>query len=178
MQCRVVSTSIKEGFMKNQLLTKVLLSICLFFVCSSGYANPVAPAFTLKTEAGETVSLSDYKGKPLILHFWATWCPYCKKLQPGLDRLHTQYKGQELEVLGISWWEDEGATPQAVLEKRGIKFKTVVNGDDVSKLYGVKGTPTTFFINRKGEVINVTRISDPNSPELEEYTKKIINSEK
>jgi len=55
----------------------------IFSASSDNY--PTAPAWQLKTQIGKTISLSDYKGKPIILHFWATWCPYCKKLQPKLE---------------------------------------------------------------------------------------------
>ncbi|WP_091982519.1 peroxiredoxin family protein [Pseudoalteromonas denitrificans] len=133
-----------------------------------------APDFTLKTQAGETISLSDYKGKPLILHFWATWCPYCKKLQPGLNRLYTKYKKQGLEMLAISLWEDEGATPQAVLNSRGYKLTTVINGDKLSKKYKVAGTPTTFFISKTGQIVFSTSNSNPDAPELEQAIKMIL----
>ncbi|PAJ73198.1 alkyl hydroperoxide reductase [Pseudoalteromonas sp. NBT06-2] len=133
-----------------------------------------APEFTLKTELGETVSLSDYKGKPLILHFWATWCPYCKKLQPGLDTLYTKYKTQGLEVLAVSLWEDQDATPQAELNSRGWHFKTVINGDEIHKQFAVVGTPTTFFISKTGEIVYKTSDSDPHSPNLEKAVKMIV----
>jgi len=133
-----------------------------------------APEFTLKTQAGKSVSLSDYKGKPLIIHFWATWCPYCKKLQPGLTALHKKYQSQGLEVLPISLWEDEGATPQDDLNSRGFKFKTLINGDVIHKQFGVVGTPTTFFISKTGDIVFKTSDSDPNSPALEQAVQKIL----
>ncbi|MCJ8318062.1 MAG: TlpA family protein disulfide reductase [Colwellia sp.] len=137
-----------------------------------------APDFSLSTEFGEVISLSDYKGKPLVLHFWATWCPYCKKLQPGLDELYLKYQKQGLEMVAISFWEDDGASPQAELLKRGMHFTTLVNGDNVAKQYRVKGTPSTFFINRAGEVLWKTSNSDPNNPKLEQAIQSIITSVK
>ena len=79
------------------------------------------------------MSLADYRGRPLVLHFWATWCPYCKKLQPGLDRLRQRHVEQDLMVLGISFREDEGAEPQAVLQQRGLGFSTLVAGGKVAR---------------------------------------------
>ena len=133
-----------------------------------------APDWILKDANGNEVSLSDYREKALILHFWATWCPYCKKLQPGLERLYRKYKEDGLEVLAISWWEDEDARPQEVLEDRGVTFKTLLDGDDVAKEYGVKGTPTTFFINKRGKLIWVTNGSDPDDPKMEEVLRGML----
>ena len=134
----------------------------------------MAPAFVLSDADDKMVSLSDYRGKPLVLHFWATWCPYCKKLQPGLERLSQDYSAQGLVILGISFREDEGADPSGVLEARGHSFKTLIDGDEVASLYGVKGTPTTFFIDRKGELVGMTNTSDPGDPVLEKGVNAII----
>ena len=134
-----------------------------------------APEWTLQTEKGEIVRLEDYKGKPLIIHFWATWCPYCKKLQPGLESLYQKYQDDGLEIIGVSWWEDEGAEPQKTLKQRGISFKTVINGDAVAKRYGVQGTPTTYFIDRSGNIVLKTTVSDPKSPKLEAAALTIVD---
>jgi len=154
---------------------KYILGIILINLCSFSSLAQKAPDFSLQTEQGQTISLSDYQGKPLILHFWATWCPYCRKLQPGLDKLYLKYKDQGLEMLAISLWEDAGARPQAVLIKRGLHFTTVLNGEEAGKQYQVKGTPTTVFIKKNGEVLGVTGISDPNAPVLEQAVQAIIN---
>ncbi len=135
-----------------------------------------APEFTLKDADGHEVSLSDYRGKALILHFWATWCPYCKALQPGLDKLYKKYQADGLELLAISWWEDEGVHPQKELQERGHSFLTLLNGDEVAKLYGVKGNPTTFYIDRNGQVLWVTNDSDPDNPDMEKAILKMLDS--
>lgn len=134
---------------------------------TSNRATNKAPDWTLKDAQGHDVSLSDYQGRPMILHFWATWCPYCKKLQPGLERLLNKYHADGLEFLGISFREDEGTLPQKVLDDRGLTFKTLVDGDAVAKQYGVKGTPTTYFIDKNGLVVWVSNDSDPDDPRME-----------
>ena len=136
---------------------------------------PDAPAWTLLDTNGNSVSLSDYKGKPLILHFWATWCPYCKKIQPALNTIYESHKQEGLVLLGISWWEDEGAQPQQVLIDRGFQFKTLLEGDEVAKLYGIKGTPATFFINKKGKIIYASNSSDPDDPRLAKAVEVLLN---
>lgn len=161
-------------------MVKFFISILFFislFVITAAPAQEVeqAPEWQLSTETGELVKSSDFAGKPVIIHFWATWCPYCKKLQPGLDRLYKAYADQGLQMIAISFWEDEGATPQAALDARGHSFKTVVDGDHVARqLFGVKGTPTTVFIDKKGNIIARTRISDPNDERLEKVVKLLL----
>jgi thiol-disulfide isomerase/thioredoxin len=106
-----------------------------------------APNWELLTQAGENISLADYQGQPVILHFWATWCPYCKKLQP-----------------------------QDSIKERGYNFITAVNGDEVAEEYGVKGTPTTFFINRHGVVIFKSTSSNIDDPRLDLAVQEIIKA--
>ncbi|WP_299573586.1 TlpA disulfide reductase family protein [uncultured Shewanella sp.] len=130
------------------------------------YDFPQAKAFTLNDAEGNKWSFAEYAGKPIVIHFWATWCPYCKKLQPGLERLRLTHLDSDLEMIAISFNEDKGAMPAAALAERGIGMKTLVEGDSVAELYGVTGTPTTVFINRSGQLVWLTRISDPDSPKL------------
>ncbi|AWB68895.1 TlpA family protein disulfide reductase [Saccharobesus litoralis] len=133
-----------------------------------------APNFSLYNANGELVSLHDFRGKPLVLTFWSTWCRFCKQLHPRLDQLAKTYQPQGVQVLGISFNEDKGDKPQALLQARGIQFTTLLAGDKVAKLYGVKGTPATFFINRKGELMGTTRTFNPDEPQLIELINKIL----
>ncbi len=151
----------------------IIMSIMSIFSASSA-DYPTAPAWQLKTQTGKIISLSDYQGKPVILHFWATWCPYCKKLQPKLVELEQRYQESGIKIVSISFNEDEGALPQDEIQARGYDFITAVNGEPVVKLYGVRGTPTTFFINRQGKVIYKSTSSDINNPNLALAVKEII----
>ncbi|MGB2739396.1 MAG: TlpA disulfide reductase family protein [Cognaticolwellia sp.] len=135
---------------------------------------PQAPAWQLKTQSGDSISSSQFDGQATILHFWATWCPYCKKLQPKLVELEEQYKAQGVKIVAISFNEDDDALPQDELASRGYHFPTAVNGDSVAMLYGVKGTPTTFFINKNNQVIFKYTSSNISDPRLELAVKEII----
>lgn len=159
-----------------RLLKSILLLIFMSGTLQAAEVLNVASDFNLADPQGKMHTLSDYKGKPLIIHFWATWCPYCKKLQPGLDRIAQTHKETDLQVLGISFNEDEGAMPAETLKKRGIHFQTLVKGEAAAKLYGVPGTPTTVFINRAGEIVWVTNISDPYDPSLNAAAEFIIKN--
>lgn len=138
-------------------------------------ALKMGPSWNLFDAEGNLVSSKDFAGRPLIIHFWATWCPYCKKLQPGLDRLFEKYQDQGLQMIAISLLEEEGAKPQELLTARGMSFKTLVDGDSVAmEKFFVRGTPTTFFINAKGQVVVATRLSDPDDPRLEQVVKSLM----
>ncbi|MCL1057591.1 TlpA family protein disulfide reductase [Shewanella gelidimarina] len=156
------------------LVSMVLAGFVLSAAVQAEEVKPMATDFSLKDASGQLHSLADYKGKPLILHFWATWCPYCKKLQPGLEKIRHDNQQSDLQVLAISFNEDDGANPAETLLARGIQFPTLVNGDKVAADYGVSGTPTTFFINRFGEVVWKTNISDPNDRKLVDATEYIL----
>jgi thiol-disulfide isomerase/thioredoxin len=135
---------------------------------------PTAPSWQLTTQAGKTISLKDYEGQPVILHFWATWCPYCKKLQPKLVELEKKYQSSGIKLVSISFNEDEGAKPQDNINNRGYDFITAIKGELVAKEYGVSGTPTTFFINRQGKAVYKSTSSNVNNPKLELAVQEII----
>jgi peroxiredoxin len=155
----------------TQITFRRIFALIILWSClpSGVVAQEPAPAFTLRDAVGNEVSLADFEGRPLVLHFWATWCPYCKKLQPGLERLSRDYKEAGLALLAVSFREDDGAQPQAVLEQRGLTFTTLVEGEAVAAHYKVRGTPTTFFIDRQRNIVAVTSTSNPDDPILKKH---------
>ena len=153
----------------------IVLFNCLVLLGSGMALAETAPAFSLQNAKAETVSLADYRGRPVVLNFWASWCPYCKRLQPGLQALQNEYSETGLVVLGVSFREDEGVQPQAVLESRGHGYMTLVGGDSVAALYQVKGTPTTFFIDRQGNIVGRTSTSDIEDPVWGKGVESIVN---
>ena len=157
------------AFVRSPLLAALIISLLSFNAFSAA-----APDWTLKDAKGNEVSLQDYKGKVLILHFWATWCPYCKRLQPGLDKLYSEYKDKGVELISISFAEDKGADPQKSIDDRGHHFKTLLLGDEVAKQYQVSGTPTTFFIDKKGEMVAVTHTSNPEEPGMRKIIEQLL----
>lgn len=159
------------------VLNILRLTFCLFLISifsSSVYAAK-APDFMLFDQNQQPVTLKDYRGKGLIIHFWGTWCPYCKKFQPGLEMLYRKYKQSGLEVLAISIKEPLGATPHQVLAQLGVTFKTVLDGDKVAKIYNIAGTPASYFINRQGDLVWKTNTSNAFDPKIEAYIRKILH---
>jgi thiol-disulfide isomerase/thioredoxin len=166
-------------------MLRIFTFIALVFLSTFTFAQEQSKAETLMmmphwqlyNEAGQLVKSSDFLGKPLVLHFWATWCPYCKKLQPGLDELYQTYRSEGLQMIAVSIREDEGATPQKELENRGMSFKTLINGTDMARsLFNVNGTPTTVFVDKTGRIVGTTRTSDPNDPRLAKIAEYLIEN--
>ena len=123
--------------------------------------------WTLKNLTGETITLSDYQGRPTLLIFWATWCPYCKKLLPGIAELNDKYESQGLKVLAVNIKEDW--KPEVYWRNFGYKFDTVLDGDEVAEIYGIRGTPGIVFLAPSGKVLGVQSFSDPHHPLLERF---------
>lgn len=121
-------------------------------------AGDAAPDFTLESVDGGQVSLSDYQGKVVLLDFWATWCPPCRKGIPDLIELNNKY-GDDLVVIGISVDRQNtiGAVPGFV-EEYGINYPVVYMNEDVIQAYGAKygaiqSIPTAFVLNRDGVMV-------------------------
>jgi len=123
-----------------------------------------APAFTLENLGGKKVPLSDYKGKALLINFWATWCGPCKIETPWLIVLRNQYAAQGFEVLGISMDDLDHGNPRALSEEKQeiarfvqqtqIPYPVLIDGDSISRPYGgLDELPTSFFVNRNGIVV-------------------------
>ncbi|GHB73353.1 hypothetical protein GCM10008107_23530 [Psychrosphaera saromensis] len=132
--------------------------------------NPIveavmAPAWQI---TNDTIELSSQSllGKPYVLHFWATWCPYCKKLQPGLETISKGYVKKGIETYAVSFWENPRTKPIKEMKSRGLDFTVLVDGDVAAKSFDVTSTPTTVFINHRGEIVFTYVLSDPNDPQL------------
>ncbi len=115
-----------------------------------------APDFTLtEVRSGKAVRLSDYKGKAVLLNFWATWCPPCKEEIPWFVELQQRYGTQGLVVLGVAM-DDSGRQEIAKFANQmSINYPVLLGTDAVSNQYGsVDALPTTFYIGRDGRIVN------------------------
>ena len=114
-----------------------------------------APDFSLPDRSGRSYSLANFRGRPLLIDFWATWCGPCRKTMPEVQRLHRKY-GRQLQVVGINI---EGNSPEVLgyLDEGGYTFPVLFdsgNWDSIVVMnYGVSSIPRTFLIDRDGRVL-------------------------
>lgn len=110
-----------------------------------------APDFTVLNIEGKEVSLSDYRGKPVVINFWATWCYYCKLEMPDFDKAYKNYPNVEFLMVNAGETAD---TAKAYVEEEGFSFSIFLDTDSEAVIkYGVTGLPATFFIDKNGKLI-------------------------
>lgn len=116
----------------------------------------LAPDFTLATLDGKFVQLSSMRGKPVVLNFWATWCPPCRAEMPELEKLWQDYHRGEVVLLGMDQGESAEAVDQFAREVVGVSFPLVLDTrQKVGAQYGVRALPTTFFIDAQGRIQDI-----------------------
>lgn len=124
--------------------------------CIINIADDKAPEFSLKSVDGKTVKLSDYKGKVVIIDFWATWCPPCRKGIPDLISIQNEFK-DKVVIIGISL--DREKTIKDVpgfVKNNGINYPIVYGDDKVVVDYGgIQSIPTSFVVDKNGTVVDM-----------------------
>ena len=143
-----------------------------------------APEFSLEDLSGNKVSLGGYKGKAVLVNFWATWCGPCKIETPWLIELRNQYAAQGFEILGVS--EDEldrddaqklGAEKQEIarfVQQMHMPYPVLIGGDSISEPYGgLDDLPTSFFVDRGGMVV-AAQVGLTSKDEIEGNIKKAL----
>jgi len=115
----------------------------------------LAPDFQLASVDGKQVKLSEYRGKAVLLNFWATWCPPCKIEIPWFVELQQQYAPEGLQVIGVAM--DDGDSRDKVgkmVQELKMNYPVLLGNDHVADLYGgVEGLPLTFYIGRDGKIV-------------------------
>jgi len=112
-----------------------------------------APNFSLKDAAGSTVNLADYRGKVVLVNFWATWCGPCETEIPWFIEFEQKYKDQGFAVLGISMDDDGWKSVQPYVAKHKINYRIVIGSEVVSQQFGnIDSLPTSFVLDRQGRI--------------------------
>ena len=110
-----------------------------------------APGFTLQNLDGSPVNLSDFRGKVVLLNFWATWCGPCKKEIPALKRLYQVRKGPDFEIVAVSMDRTDGDKVASFVSANQMDFPILLNpSGDIGGRYWVRGIPTSFLLDKKG----------------------------
>ena len=116
-------------------------------------ARQQAPEFALKDADGRTVTLADYKGKVVLLNFWATWCGPCKIEIPWFADFEQKYKDRGFAVLGVAMDEEGWEVVKPYLAESKVNYRVILGNDTVAGLYGgVESLPTTFVLDRDGKI--------------------------
>lgn len=143
-----------------KILSLIVGTVFLLAGCSSKTVSKEglgpAPSFTLPSLDGQEKSLEDFKGRPILLHFWATWCPPCREEMPLFQKFYNELGPSGLVVLGIN----VGEPPEVVrnfVEELKVTFPILLDEKGkIANKYGVRGLPTTFWIDPSGEIVDVT----------------------
>jgi cytochrome c biogenesis protein CcmG/thiol:disulfide interchange protein DsbE len=117
---------------------------------------PDAPDFALRDLDGNTVKLSDYKGKVVIIDFWATWCGPCRRGIPEFIELQSEYGEEKLAILGISVDQGDLSVVPKFAKNYGINYPVLYANMDVQQKYGpIRSIPTAFIVDKAGKVRNL-----------------------
>ncbi len=117
----------------------------------------IAPNFELDSVDGNKIQLEKLRGYPVVINFWASWCPPCRAEMPALQRVYEDYKDQSLHVLAVNMTnQDNILSIEKFIESNGLTFPVLFDylGDTATK-YQVKALPTTYFINEYGIISDI-----------------------
>lgn len=112
-----------------------------------------APDFSLQDLQGDTHNLARYKGKPLMVNFWASWCPSCRKEMPSLNRAWEKLRHEGIEVIAINVGEKRESI-QPFIKLTGVKFPVLLDTDSrTAEAWPVRGLPMTFVLDPEGKLV-------------------------
>jgi thiol-disulfide isomerase/thioredoxin len=140
----------------SSLAALALLAAAPAAITSGAPVTPApAPAWKLLDVDGKPVTSAQFKGKVVVLDFWATWCPPCKTEIPGYVKLQKKYADDGLVIVGVSV-DTEGPAPvKKFMKDYGINYPIVMGDDDIVAAFApIEGYPTTFIIDRDGKIRN------------------------
>jgi peroxiredoxin len=135
-------------------------------------AGNLAPDFTLETLDGKTVRLSDYRGKTILLNFWATWCPPCRSEMPDMQKF---YEDEDVEILAVNLTQQEASMEdvKSFVEEYGLTFPVLLDQNlQVATDYGIQVIPSSFMIDKNG-IIQYTALGALNYETMVSELKKL-----
>jgi peroxiredoxin len=138
-------------------------------------SSEAAPIWKLQDDDGKTVHSSDFKGKVVVLDFWATWCPPCKAEIPGFIALQNEYGKNGLAVVGISVDEGGAAVVKQFAQQSGMNYPVMLADDKTTRAFGgIEAIPTTIIIDREGRIVT-KHLGFTEKDEFEKELKPLLN---
>lgn len=121
---------------------------------AAGLEGRPAPRLALKDPAGVERTLPGLAaGRPTVVLFWASWCPYCRALMPHLQSLLDEHGSERIEVVAVNLWEEDPDDWRPDFVAAGYDFRVLLEGEQAARDWGVKGTPGLFLVDREGQVV-------------------------
>jgi peroxiredoxin len=112
------------------------------------------PDFTFPDINGKVVSLSNHRGKVVLVNVWATWCPPCRQEMPSMQSLYEKFKGEDFEILAVSIDSEGREAVAPFMRKMNLTFPALLDpGETIRPLYGVTGVPESFIIDKQGILV-------------------------
>lgn len=147
---RQFSVTIVRGL--TLLCVSALLISTVLLTRASETSRKQAPNFTVNDSKGMPVSLADYKGKMVLLNFWATWCHGCVQEMPWFMEFQDKYRGKGLVVIGVSMDDDGWKSVTPFVQEKKVNYRVVIDDKKMSAEYGLGAMPMTVLIDRDGRI--------------------------
>ena len=162
--------AVKNKPRKNTRLLLTILSVCIACVLlivllrkdrdsTLRATKPIQPGLEVPNFAfpdinGKQISLSDHRGKVVLVNVWATWCPPCRQEMPSMQRLYEKFKGENLEILAVSIDSEGGEAVAPFMRKMHLTFPALLDPEEtIIPLYGITGVPESFIIDKDGILV-------------------------
>jgi peroxiredoxin len=146
-------------------------------------SRKMAPGFSLTDADGKPINLADYRGKVVLLDFWATWCGGCKREIPWYMEFHSKYRKQGLAVIGVSMDEDGWKAVRPFLSRKidpetggntAMQYPVVIGNDQLAKEYNLTSMPMTLLIDRQGKIA-LSHTGVVNKNDFEGHIRQLLN---